>query len=61
MSCIQKFMAMCLGLFNDNPVYVEGDATLRLQVLEMVGQYCSDQVKLPTFSRDTRLPTHRHA
>ena len=50
MACIQKFMATCLGLFNDNPVYVEGDATLRLQVLEMVGQYCSDQVKLPVFS-----------
>lgn len=43
---IQKFMSQCLGIFNDNPlVFVTGDSRLRLQVLEMVAQYCSDQVK----------------
>lgn len=45
LACIQRFMSRCLGLFNDNLVYVEGDPTLRFNVLEMVGQYCSDQVR----------------
>jgi len=42
---IQKFMSQCLGVFNANTFYVERDAELRLRVLDMVTQYCSDQVK----------------
>lgn len=42
---IQKFMSQCLGVFNANTVYVERNTELRLQVLDMVAQYCSDQVK----------------
>jgi hypothetical protein len=34
-------------LFNDNPVYVVGDPMLRLGVLGLVAQYCSDQVGHP--------------
>ncbi len=43
---IQKFMSECLGIFNDHPlVFVTGDLRLRVQVLEMVAQYCSDQAR----------------
>lgn len=41
---IQKFMGQCLGVFNANTVYVEENAELRLQILDMVARYCSDQV-----------------
>ena len=46
---IQKFMSQCLGVFNANTVYVERNAELRLRVLDMVTQYCSDQVKKREF------------
>ncbi|KAF8971581.1 Urb2/Npa2 family-domain-containing protein, partial [Flammula alnicola] len=40
---IQKFATSCINVFTEHCVFVDGPLKLRLQVLEMVAQHCSDQ------------------
>ncbi|KDR84752.1 hypothetical protein GALMADRAFT_217814 [Galerina marginata CBS 339.88] len=40
---VQKFTTHCINIFNGHSVFVQGPMELRLQVLELVSQQCSDQ------------------
>ncbi|KAJ3508060.1 hypothetical protein NLJ89_g5963 [Agrocybe chaxingu] len=39
----QKFMTKCIAIYTGCSVFVEGPQNLRLQVLDMLAQHCSDQ------------------
>lgn len=41
---IQKFATGCIHIFSEKDQFVKGPIVLRLEVLEMVAQHCSDQV-----------------
>ncbi|KAF8168340.1 Urb2/Npa2 family-domain-containing protein [Crassisporium funariophilum] len=40
---VQKFATCCINVFSGNDIFIHGPPQLRLQVLELVAQHCSNQ------------------
>lgn len=48
---VQKFATSCINTFTEYPTFVDGPVELRLQVLDMIAQHCTDQVCVTCLSK----------